>query len=162
MLYQFCANFPHAPNLERLSAWYVRKHSRVSIQLTSFHRSFLLQRQYTLDSLSYSLYVLSFPVVHLCNIQLYQAIKGVKDSHDALVELLESIEHLLYRLDIYTKITPTVAMTEMLIKILVELLSTLALMTKEVRQGKPSEFVFTVVTYITGLNIIQRNLSGSC
>jgi hypothetical protein len=40
-------------------------------------------------------------------------------------------------------------MTEMLIKILVELLSTLALATKEVMQGKPSESVFTVALYIT-------------
>ena len=66
-----------------------------------------------------------------------------------LVELLESIEHFLVRLDIYTKITPTVAITEMLVKILVELLSTLVLVTKEVRQGKPSESVFMVVSYIT-------------
>ncbi len=72
-------------------------------------------------------------------------IKGVKDSYDALVELLESMEHLLYRLDIYTKITPTVAMTEILVKILVELLSTLALATKEVSQGKPSQSIFIVV-----------------
>ena len=88
---------------------------------------------------------LLFPVAHLINIQLYQTIKGVEDSYNALVELLESIEHLLYRLDIYTKITPTVAMTEILVKILVELLSTFALATKGVRQGKPSESVFTVV-----------------
>jgi hypothetical protein len=40
-------------------------------------------------------------------------------------------------------------MTEMLVKILVELLSTLALATKEVGRGKPSESVFTVVSYIT-------------
>ena len=92
---------------------------------------------------------LSFPVAHLCNIQLYQTIKGVKDSYDALVELLESIEHFLYRLDIYTKITPTIPMTEILVKILVQLLSTLALATKEVKQGKPSESVFTVILYIT-------------
>ena len=89
------------------------------------------------------------PCAHPCNIQLYQAIKGVKESYDALVDLLESIEHFLYRLDIYTKIPPTVAMTEVLVKILVELLSMLALATKEVRQGKPSESVFTVVLYIT-------------
>ena len=81
--------------------------------------------------------------------QSFQTIKGVEDSYDALVELLESIEHLLYRLDIYTRITPTVAMTELLVKILVELLSTLALATKEVRQGKPSEPIFPVVLYIT-------------
>jgi len=40
-------------------------------------------------------------------------------------------------------------MTEMLVKILVELLSMLALATKEVRQGKPSESIFTVVLYIS-------------
>ncbi|KAN0103967.1 hypothetical protein V8E52_011451 [Russula decolorans] len=72
---------------------------------------------------------------------ILSTIKGVKDSYDALVELLESIEHLLYRLDIYTKITPTVAITEILVKILVELFHTLALATKEVRQGKPKKFV---------------------
>ena len=88
-------------------------------------------------------------------------IKGVKDSYDALVELLESIEHLLYRLDIYTRVKPTVAMTELLVKILVEILSTLALATKEVRQGKPSEPIFPVVLYIT-YNVTQRNLSRSC
>ena len=90
-----------------------------------------------------------FPFAHLSNIRSCQAIKGVRDSYDALVELLESIEHFLYRLDIYTKITPTVAMTEMLVKILVELLSTLALATKQVKQGKPSESVFSVVLCIT-------------
>jgi len=69
------------------------------------------------------------------------------DSYDAFVELLESVEHFLYRLDIYTKITPTIAMTEILVKILLEVLSTLALATKEVRQGKLSESV-CMVDYI--------------
>ena len=46
------------------------------------------------------------------------------------------------RLEIYTKITPTVAMTEMVVKILVELLSTLALATKQIEQGKSSESAF--------------------
>jgi hypothetical protein len=73
---------------------------------------------------------------------MYQAVKGFNDSYDALVDLLESIEHFLNRLDIYTKIPPTVAMTEIVVKILVELLSTLALATKQIKQGKPSESVF--------------------
>ena len=73
---------------------------------------------------------------------MYQVAKGVIDSYDALVDLLESIDHFLNRLDIYTKIPPTVAMTEMVVKILVELLSALALVTKQIKQGKPSESVF--------------------
>jgi hypothetical protein len=40
-------------------------------------------------------------------------------------------------------------MTEILVKILVELLSTFALATKEVRQGKPSESLFPVILYNT-------------
>jgi hypothetical protein len=39
-------------------------------------------------------------------------------------------------------------MTEILVKILVELLSMLALATKEVKQGKPSESVFIVALCI--------------
>jgi hypothetical protein len=60
---------------------------------------------------------------------------------DALVDLLESIEHFLKRLDIYTKVPPTPAMTEIVVKIIVELLSTLALATKHIRQGLPSESI---------------------
>jgi hypothetical protein len=55
--------------------------------------------------------------------------------------LLESIGNFLNRLEIYTEIPPTEAMNEMVVKILVELLSTLALMTKETRQGKRSESI---------------------
>ena len=63
------------------------------------------------------------------------------DSYDALVDLLESIEHFLSRLDIYTQIPASLAMDEMVVKILVELISTLALATKELRQGRTSEFL---------------------
>ncbi len=79
--------------------------------------------------------------VYFRDIQIFQAIKGALDSYDALIDLLESIEHFIYRLEIYTKVPPTVAMTEMVVKILVELLSTLALVTKQVKQGTSSEFV---------------------
>jgi len=70
---------------------------------------------------------------------MYQAVKDVGASYDALVDLLESIERFLSRLDIYTKISPTTAMAEMVVKIMVELLSTLALVTKQVKQKRPSE-----------------------
>jgi hypothetical protein len=97
---------------------------------------------------SYSLYVPFFNLgEHLCDIQAYQAVKGVIDSYDALVDLLESIEHFFDRLDIYTKIPPTAAITEVVVKILVELLSTLALTTKEIKQGNPSVSVFDKISY---------------
>ena len=74
-----------------------------------------------------------------------QAFEGVSSDLDALVDLLESIEHFLNRLDIYTKVPPTPAMTEIIVKIMVELLSTLALATKQIKQGRPSEFVYADV-----------------
>jgi hypothetical protein len=74
-----------------------------------------------------------------CEIKVSQAFKGVSDDLDALVDLLESIEHFLKRLDIYTKVPPTPAMTEIVVKIMMELLSTLTLVTKHVKQGRPSE-----------------------
>jgi hypothetical protein len=45
----------------------------------------------------------------------------------------------LKRIDIYTKIPPTKAMTEIIVKILVLLISTLAVATKQVKQGRLSE-----------------------
>ena len=70
---------------------------------------------------------------------VFQAIKDVSASYDALVDLLESTENFLRRLDIYTKIKPTpMAMTEIIVKILVELLSTLAIATHEVKRGRLS------------------------
>ena len=63
------------------------------------------------------------------------------DDYTALADLLESISHFLNRLEIYTEIPPTEAMNAMIVKILVELLSTLALTTKEIQQGKLSESI---------------------
>ena len=60
---------------------------------------------------------------------------------DALVDLLESIEHFLNRLDVYTQIPPTPTIDEMVDKILVELISTLALVTKRLKQRRSSESI---------------------
>ena len=84
---------------------------------------------------------------HLRDIPTYRAVKGVLDDYDALADLLELVEHFLYRLNIYTKIPPTVGMTEMIIKILVELPSILALATKQLQQGKLSECVLGEILY---------------
>jgi hypothetical protein len=72
-----------------------------------------------------------------------QAANGVISSWDALVELLESIEHFLERLDMYTRMPRTLALDEIVVKIMVELLSTLALATRELKQGRSSEYVFS-------------------
>ena len=70
----------------------------------------------------------------------HQAVNDVGASYDALVDLLESIEHFMSRLNIYTRVPPTETMIEIIVKIMVELISTLALATKQIKQKRPSEF----------------------
>ncbi len=59
----------------------------------------------------------------------------MRESYNTLVDVFECIETFLSRLKIYTEIKPTPAMTEMIIKIIVELLAVLALATKQINQG---------------------------
>ena len=61
-------------------------------------------------------------------------------SYDALVEVFECIKNFLGRLKIYTKIGPTPALTTVVVNIIVELLSVLALATAQIRQGRFSKF----------------------
>jgi hypothetical protein len=70
---------------------------------------------------------------------VYQATKDVSTSYDALVDLIESIEHFLSRLEIYTKLPATAAMGKIIVKIMVELLSTIALVTKQIKQSRPRQ-----------------------
>lgn len=66
--------------------------------------------------------VCAFPTsyVYPCDSQVCQTAKGVIRSHDPLVDFLESIKDCLDRLDIYGKISPTRAMTEIIVDALDE------------------------------------------
>jgi len=70
------------------------------------------------------------------HLQNCQTAKDVKESYDALVNIFECIENFLRRLGIYNEIEPTPAMTEMVIKIMAELITVLALATKQIEQGR--------------------------
>ncbi len=78
------------------------------------------------------------------DIQLFQTVKDVR-TLNPLVDLLESIEFLLKHLYIYTEIRPTTAITQFVMKILVELLSILALATNLLKRGRPGAFLFADV-----------------
>ncbi|KAF8265438.1 hypothetical protein EI94DRAFT_325156 [Lactarius quietus] len=67
---------------------------------------------------------------------LITAAGGVTSSYDALVDLFECIGNFLNRLRIYTDIPMTPSMTEIIVKIMVELLSVFALATKQIKQGR--------------------------
>jgi hypothetical protein len=72
-------------------------------------------------------------------IQIYQAANDVSASHDALAELLEKIEQFVSRLEIYTKVTLERAMVELIVKMMVQLLHVLGLVTKEIRRNPLSK-----------------------
>jgi hypothetical protein len=88
--------------------------------------------------------------------QVNQAANGVKPNHGALVDLLESIEHCLKGLDAYTRTPPNPVIDETVFNIISEILSTLALATKELKEGQLSESVLADVLPL--LNTKQSNL----
>ncbi|KAH9959367.1 hypothetical protein BGW80DRAFT_1449133 [Lactifluus volemus] len=67
---------------------------------------------------------------------LLTTVKDVNASYESLLELFESLGNFIQRLDIYTKIPPTTAMTRIVVKIIIELLSALALATKQIKEEK--------------------------
>jgi hypothetical protein len=80
------------------------------------------------------------PICILRDIRVLQAVKDISASYDALADLFASFENFLSRLHIYIGVPPTPALTNILVKIIAEMLSTLALATKQVKQGRFSEF----------------------
>ena len=72
----------------------------------------------------------------------------VRTSQDALIEIFERMENFFQCLEIYTEVSPTPEMIEILVKIMVEVLSILGIATKEVRQGRTSESCLNVCVTI--------------
>jgi len=73
------------------------------------------------------------------NAYLFQAAMDVRASRDTLVDMLERIETYFQRLQTYTEVSLTTEMIDLLGKIMVEVLSILAMATKRLKQGRISE-----------------------
>ncbi|KAI9448938.1 hypothetical protein BJY52DRAFT_1193023 [Lactarius psammicola] len=71
---------------------------------------------------------------------LLAAAKDARASHGAIIDLFERIESFFKRLDIYTQISLTTKMAEVLVKIVIELLSILSIATKEVKRRRAKVF----------------------
>ena len=70
--------------------------------------------------------------------EVLQAAKDVVASKDVLAELFERIGFFFQRLEAYTEATPTAAMTDIIIEIMVEVLKIFGIATKELKQGSAS------------------------
>ena len=82
-------------------------------------------------------------------INLYnsQAVKDVRASQDTLIDIFERLENFFRRLENYAEVPPTSEMMDIIGKIMVEILSILAIATKEIKQGRTSElFINKYVT----------------
>ena len=90
-----------------------------------------------------------YPAYHLLpfDLQLYQAAEGVSASYDALLELFEGIGSFLKRLDIYAKLSLSPVMKDIIVKMMVELVSVLALARKQIKQGRFSKCILTMSYY---------------
>jgi hypothetical protein len=88
------------------------------------------------------------PLCGLFNAHGSQAAKDTSSSKDKLIEVFNRIERFFGRLEIYTSIAPTMAMKNIIVEIMVEVLTILAIATKEVKRGGLSELMsdrFTIL-----------------
>ena len=58
-----------------------------------------------------------------------------------LIDIFVRIESFFKRLELYTELRPTAAMTDVIVKIVIEVLSILAIATKQIKQSRSSELI---------------------
>ncbi|KAH8987679.1 hypothetical protein EDB86DRAFT_3104966 [Lactarius hatsudake] len=80
--------------------------------------------------------------------------KGAVTSHDLLVELFDRIESLFRHLETYTEVPPTRAVMDVLVKIMAEVLSILAIATKGVKERRTK----MILKKLAGINDIEDAL----
>ena len=93
-----------------------------------------------------------------------QAAKDDGSSRDKLIDAFNRIEHFFRRLETYISIKPSMAMTNMIVEIMVEVLNILALATKEVKRERLSEFLlhkFTIFYSYFYLEKFFKRLVGN-
>jgi hypothetical protein len=76
----------------------------------------------------------------------------VNASQDMLIDLFERIGRFFKRLESYLERTPSEAMTDMMVEVMVEVLSVLAIVTVEIKQRRRSQFItsnFWVLTHVS-------------
>jgi cell division protein FtsI/penicillin-binding protein 2 len=92
----------------------------------------------------------------------FQVVRDVVASRDKLIHLFERIDFFLQRLNIYTEIPLTNDLTELLGKIMAELLSILAISTREIADRKMSELIHSLSPFLAdhGSETFLKRLVG--
>ncbi|KAH8989674.1 hypothetical protein EDB86DRAFT_3245182, partial [Lactarius hatsudake] len=87
---------------------------------------------------------------------LFTAAKDVMASYDTVASLFERMHGFLQRLEVYSGIPQTPAMTEVLGKIMAEVLSIFALVTKEMKQSRFKKYLKRLVGRTDVENALKR------
>jgi hypothetical protein len=92
----------------------------------------------------------------------FQVVRDIVASHDTLIHLFERVNLFLQRMNIYTEIPLTNDFTELLGKIMAELVSILAISTKEMTDRKMSELIRSLFPFLAdyGLEKFLKRLMG--
>ena len=85
------------------------------------------------------LYLIYDPSRAKLDIEARQAVKDVNAAQEALIDIFERIENFFKRMEKYTEVKPSEAMTDIIVKIMVEVLNILGIATREIKQGRTSE-----------------------
>ena len=64
-----------------------------------------------------------------------------------LIDIFVRLGSFFKRLELYTEVQPTNAMSDVIVKIMIELLSILAVTTKEITQGRSSESIDVMIYF---------------
>ena len=101
-------------------------------------------------------YLLRLVYMDYSDPQVSQAAAAVSASQNTLTDVFDRIENFFSRLEIYIKVRPTAGMTEIIVKIMVDVLSILAIATKEIKQNIASELTLVVYIVSVSLRLIRK------
>jgi len=106
-----------------------------------------------------------FPSVRCVYDQGHQAVQGVSGGQDALFDLFDRIENFFRRLEAYIELPQTAGMTDIIVKVMVNVLLILALSTKELKQPKISELdhddKVSLLTYLSSERFFRKQVGRS-
>ena len=79
-------------------------------------------------------------------------------SQDVLIDIFVRMESFFKRLESYTEVPPTAAMTDVILKIMIEVISILAIATKEIKQGRSSKQIDLHILFALDSRFLEKFL----
>jgi len=104
-----------------------------------------------------SVSIFSITLLRRLDDPLPKATKAISCRQDALVNVFECIENFFRRLETYVQVPPTPGMTDMIVKIMTEVLSILAIATKEISQSRASKLIVYMNRHYRPI-VVQRSI----